>query len=247
MVFVIEAFSLVDLRTKWMRQPVAPGFFGINRRALLSVHGRDHGDGANLSGWLERLLKQADIHDVANIRFEGFPRVLGYAFKPVSFWFCERCDGAMRAIVAEVNNTFGERHIYLLADPEGQAISPGQTLTAQKRFHVSPFFPISGGYRFRFHHRRANASQHRRSVARIEHFDDTALLLTTSISGEHEPVCSRTVARALFAYPFFTFGVIARIHWHALRLAIKRVPFFSKPAPPASEVTAGRPISSDLS
>lgn len=221
--------------------------FGINRRALLSVHGKDHGTGSDPMTWLQDLLVQAGINDVANIRFEGFPRVLGYAFKPVSFWYCEGSDGDTRAIIAEVNNTFGERHTYLLADPAGQVIAPGQMLTAQKQFHVSPFFPVTGGYRFRFHQRCAQNGSLRRSIARIEHYDESGLLLTTSISGEHEPVGGRSIRRALFAYPLFTLGVIVRIHWHALRLTLKRVPFFRKPEPPSSEVTAGHPISSDLS
>lgn len=221
--------------------------FGVNRRALLSVHGKDHGTGPDPMTWLHELLAQADISDVAKIRFEGFPRVLGYAFKPVSFWYCESAGGETRAVIAEVNNTFGERHTYLLADPAGRAIAPGQILTAKKQFHVSPFFPITGEYRFRFHQRNAQTDTLRRSIARIEHFDESGLLLTTSISGEHEPVCTRSVMRALFAYPLFTLGVIVRIHWHALRLALKRVPFFSKPEPPSSKVTAGHPISSDLS
>lgn len=221
--------------------------FGINRTALLSVHGKDHGTGQDPMTWLHQLLAQAGITNVARIRFEGFPRVLGYAFKPVSFWYCEGADGDTRAIITEVNNTFGERHTYLLADPSGHTIAPGQILTAQKQFHVSPFFPVTGGYRFRFHQRSAQTGSLRRSVARIEHFDESGLLLTTSISGEHQPVCARSVMRALLAYPLFTLGVVVRIHWHALRLTLKRVPFFRKPEPPSSEVTAGHPISSDLS
>ena len=73
--------------------------------------------------------------------------MLGYVFKPVSFWYCERADGSLAAIVVEVNNTFGERHCYLLA---GEQLAYGHDLQRAKVFHVSPFCHIVGGYRFRF-------------------------------------------------------------------------------------------------
>jgi DUF1365 family protein len=98
--------------------------------------------------------------------------VLGYAFKPVSFWHCHRLDGSLAAIVAEVNNTFGERHCYLLAHP---GLVYGQELTASKVFHVSPFCRVTGRYRFRFM-RTAD-----RIVARVDHDDESGPLLVTRL------------------------------------------------------------------
>ena len=112
---------------------------------------RDHGDGRPLLAWIEQLLVRAGVHDAdGEIWLHCFPRMLGYAFNPVSFWFCERRDGALRAIVCEVHNTFGERHCYVLAHDDDRPIAWGETLRARKVFHVSPFCAVAGSYRFRF-------------------------------------------------------------------------------------------------
>jgi DUF1365 family protein len=92
-----------------------------------------------------------------------YPRVLGYTFKPVSFWYCHRrADGSLRAIVVEVNNTFGERHCYLLDAPRY-----GVELQARKVFHVSPFCEVEGGYRFRFMRTPARRRQPHRGAHRL--------------------------------------------------------------------------------
>lgn len=208
-----------------------------NRFNLLAFHDADHGDRTRplpLVAWIDGLLAGEGVSDAdGELWLHTFPRVLGYAFKPVSFWFCHRRDGALRAIVCEINNTFGERHCYLLAHRDGRSIVAGEELEATKIFHVSPFCAVSGGYRFRFLDARA------RSVARIE-YDDPAVarpLLSTSLSGDLIPLSDRALAAAFVRVPLFTFGVIARIHWQALRLWIKRAPFFSKPSPPVVEVS----------
>src|SRR5256885_15444703 len=84
-------------------------------------------------------------------RSHTFPRVLGYVFKPVSFWYAHRADGSLAAVLAEVNNTFGERHAYLLAGP---GLDWGRGQVARKQFHVSPFCEGRGGDRFRSGERR---------------------------------------------------------------------------------------------
>jgi DUF1365 family protein len=155
-----------------------------------------------------------------------YPRVFGYTFKPVSFWYCQRADGSLRAIVVEVNNTFGERHCYVLDQPRY-----GQELTAAKVFHVSPFCPVEGGYRFRFM-RTAD-----RCVARVDYDDAQGALIETSVSGSLQPLTPAAMRRALWRYPAMTLGVMARIHWQAFKLWRQRVPFFRKPTPPQDFVT----------
>mgnify|MGYP001765303293 CR=1 FL=1 len=205
-----------------------------NRFGLLAFHDRDHGDGrADALGWLEELLRAEGIDDAdGEIWLQTYPRVLGYVFKPVSFWYCERADGSLAAIVVEVNNTFGERHCYLLADEQ---LAYGRNLHARKVFHVSPFSHIVGGYRFRF--MRSRRAEGERCVVRIDHEDAEGALLQTSLSGQLQPLTRASARAAFFGVPLMSFGVIARIHWQALRVWAKRMPYVPKPAPPDRFVT----------
>jgi len=220
-------FLLLPMRR--LRQDGA-GALVRNRFGLLSFHDADHGEGGpDALAWLEALLEGDGITDAdGEIWLQTYPRVLGYVFKPVSFWYCHRRDGSLAAVVAEVNNTFGERHCYLLA---GAALGFGQELSARKVFHVSPFCHVSGRYRFRF------MRTEDRVVARVEHDDDEGPLLLTSVSGRLEPLSAARAWRASLRTPLMTLGVIVRIHWHALRLWLKRVPFVSKPEAPERFVT----------
>lgn len=209
-----------------------------NRFGLISFHDRDHGDGRNDAlAWLDELLQREGIRDAAGeVWLHCYPRVLGLTFKPVSFWYCHRADDTLAAIVVEVNNTFGERHCYLLTGSAEGGLAYGRELRAGKVFHVSPFCSVSGSYRFRFM-RTDDHAGHGRTVARIDHDDADGLLLQTSVSGDLAPLTPSRLRAAFFGMPMMTLGVIARIHWQALRLWLKHVPFFTKPAAPAEPVT----------
>ncbi len=206
-----------------------------NRFGWLSFHDRDHGDGRDDAlAWLDELLAREGIDDAhGEVWLHCYPRVLGYTFKPVSFWHCERADGTLAAIVVEVNNTFGERHCYLLA---GTDLAHGRELTAQKVFHVSPFCRVAGSYRFRFM-RTAASDSPARCVARIDHEDADGALLLTSVSGVLGELNAASVRQAFFGVPMMSFGVILRIHWQALRVWLKRVPYVPKPEPPEAFVS----------
>lgn len=209
-------------------------WFGFDRRAPVSFRSADHGDGRTpLADWARGLCADAGVAADGPVWLHTFPRMLGYAFKPVSFWFCHRADGALVAVIAEVNNTFGERHCYLLAEPDGGPLAQGRELSARKVFHVSPFCSVEGTYRFRFFNRSD------RALARIDYHDAQGALLLTSLSGELVDADRATVRRALFGQPLFTLGVIARIHWQALKLWLAKVPFHGKPEPPEAFVTRG--------
>jgi len=202
-----------------------------NRRGLVSFHDRDHGprDGSALDAWARGVLAHEGIAAGGEIVLYAFPRMLGYVFNPVSFWVCLDAGSAVRAVLVEVNNTFGETHHYLLAHPDGRALASGATLAARKVFHVSPFCEVKGRYAFRFNFGPA------RWLARIDYFDDDAqaeALLETWISGEPRPLTRSATRSLLWRHRWFTLGVIARIHWQALRLWLKRVPYVPKPAPP---------------
>lgn len=208
--------------------------FAINRFNLASFHYRDHGarDGTHPLAWVRALLQREGLACAdGEVWLQCFPRVLGYVFNPVSFWFCEDRDGRLRAVLAEVNNTFGETHCYLLTRPGNEPIESDTTLEARKVFHVSPFFPVSGGYRFRFN-RTASAR-----TARLDYHDQQGPLLLTRIAGRAEPLSALRLARAFIGHPLMTITVIARIHWQALRLWMMRTPFHSKPVAPLEKVS----------
>ena len=211
----------------------------INRSGLLSFFDTDHGDGrqpenGGALAWIEELLESENIHDAkGEIWLQTFPRVLGYTFKPVSFWYCHRSDNTLAAILAEVHNTFGERHCYLLPEPKF-----GRMEHAHKIFHVSPFCDVKGEYEFRFMRTLQGGAE--RVVARVDHGDDNGPLIQTSISGVLQPATRAEIRRTFWRYPLFTFAVMLRIHWHALLLWLKRVPFFSKPEAPSELVSRGQ-------
>ncbi|MFM7283953.1 MAG: DUF1365 domain-containing protein [Betaproteobacteria bacterium] len=200
--------------------------WALNRKALLSVVDRDHGDGRPLLEWAIASLQQAGIHDAdGEIWLQTFPRMLGYAFKPVSFWFCERQDGSLRAIIAEVNNTFGQRHVYVLDPGQGAAIRNGQTLESDKAFYVSPFFEIQGRFKFRFFKSAIDG----RDLARIEYADEHGTLLLTSMGGSSARLTQAAAMLAWMRFPLFSLGVIARIHWQAFLLWMKGAKLIPRP------------------
>jgi len=226
------AFLRIPL-TAWGRLRIP--LLAVDRAGVFSLRRRDHGarDGAPLEPWLRGILDTAALGEYCNgpIVLQTFPRMFGYVFNPVSFWFCHDDAGALRAVLAEVNNTFGERHSYLVAHDGGAPIRAGQVLRARKCFHVSPFFPVSGEYRFRF------AQTDGRSRVHVDLWEAGERRLSTCIDGELAPLTGGAMARWLARFPLMTFSVMARIHVQAFHLWRKKVRFFRKPTPPIQEIS----------
>ena len=195
--------------------------FSVDHTNLLAFHQRDHGprDGTALLPWIQRLLRERGLPDDGEVVLQAFPRVLGYVFNPISFWFCHDRCGALIALLAEVNNTFGGHHHYLLHNPDRAPLVDGQVLVADKALHVSPFCKVEGRYRFRLQLDRPVQRVH------IDYADTESTLLLTSISGRPRGWSASALLVAFLRMPLLTAGVMARIHWQALRLWLKRVPF----------------------
>lgn len=208
---------------------------GIGRRNVFSFLARDHGrrDGSPLLPWLREILGHHGLNELCDgeVVLHTMPRVLGYVFNPVSFWLCHDAAGQLRVVLAEVSNTFGEHHNYLVCHPDRRPIQFGDELHATKVFHVSPFFPVRGEYRFRFE---GHGAIH--AVA-IDYWDGGERQLTTRVGGRAEALTGRAMGKWLLRYPFMTLGIVARIHWQALRLALRRVSFHRKPLPPIEETS----------
>ncbi len=208
-------------------------WFGIDCWRPLALRTRDYGprDGSPLLPWIRARLAEAGISATGEVWLQTFPRVFGYVFNPVSFWFCHDTEGHLVAVLAEVNSTFGERHAYLLSHADGRAITASDELVCRKLLHVSPFCRVEGCYRFRFQ------QTAERSQVRIDYDDEAGALLHTAISGRLTALSAGSAVRALLRQPLLTVGVIVRIHAQALRLWLKRVPFFHQPQPPAAPLS----------
>lgn len=211
-------------------------WFGVDRWRPLALHRSDYGprDGSCLLTWVRQLLQSADLPHDGPVHLQTFPRVFGYGFNPVSFWYCHSADGQLHSVLAEVNNTFGEHHLYLLQAEDGAAIHQHTTLQCRKVLHVSPFCQVEGHYRFRFRDDSATRS------AGIHYYDIQGLLMRTGISGQAQAFTPANLRRNLIRQPLLTLGVMARIHWQALRLWMLKVPFYRKPAPPSESLSLSR-------
>ena len=217
------------------RAGAGPRLFSRGRANLMSLRDRDHGgppgtgDGA---AWVRRVLRDNGLATGhRTIELLAQPRVLGHVFNPVSFWLVRDGAGALRVAIAEVSNTFGDRHSYLCHRDDGGPIGPDEVLEARKAFHVSPFRDIVGTYRFRFD---VTAS---RVEIRIEHRADDGERLVATLSGPRRPLSDVAILRACLRRPFGSRRVLALIHWQAVRLWWKGARYRRRPMPPRRDVS----------
>ncbi len=202
-----------------------------NRWNLFSINDRDHGprDGTGMRDWFDAQLSAAGI-DPSGGRVEVllFPRLLGYAFNPLTTWFSYSADGSLQAVLYEIHNTFGHSHSHLVP-VTGSA--PYRHAFA-KQLHVSPFFDQDGLYSFTLRPPtdRFSVSIHYRTA-------DTDLLTATMV-GTKRPLTAGQLLRVFATHPLLTFKVTLGIHWNALRILLKGGRYRSIPEPPTAAVTA---------
>ncbi len=191
--------------------------FSLNRFNLVSLFARDFGprDGTSIAAFIRRKAAAAGVTDVARIRMLAYPRLFGFAFNPITVYFCEDVAGVTSFIAYEVSNTFGEHHFYQAAvQPSGDQIRH----EAKKAFYVSPFNTLEGAYRFSVRPPTETV------FLGITLSDAEGGLLTAYFEGEQRPLTDATLLKLLLAYPFMTAKVVAGIHWEALLLWLKGVP-----------------------
>ncbi|MFP5430317.1 MAG: DUF1365 domain-containing protein [Gammaproteobacteria bacterium] len=206
--------------------------FSLNRFNLFSLHERDHGKGQSAPAWIRSVLASEGVTEAdGETWLMTMPRILGFVFNPVSFWWCHDASGQLRAVLCEVNNTFGERHCYLVMASDRGAIGDMTPLDCRKIFHVSPFLEVKGHYCFRFSNQSA-----RRTVA-IDYVDDGQMVLKTVVTGQAMPLDDRHLVKTFLSFGLATVMVVVRINWQALKLWLKGIRFHSKPALPSREIS----------
>ncbi|MCU0953379.1 MAG: DUF1365 domain-containing protein [Hyphomicrobium sp.] len=208
-------------------------FLNRNGWGLFALNDRDYGNrSTGMTEWLRSAFESAgETLPDGEVTLVTLPRVLGFGFNPVSFWLCHDRSGALAAVLAEVNNTFGERHCYLCRKPGGVPIAADEEIAAEKVFHVSPFLPTDGQYRFRF------IEKPERVAIRVDLYRDDARVLSATIAGRLSTLSSRAMLKSFLRHPFPTLQVLLLIHYHAARLYMRGLKIFSKPEPPADLVT----------
>ncbi len=198
--------------------------FSHNGFNLASFDDRDHMGPARepVREKLETWLRDRGLASgLAKISLLTHLRVLGHGFNPVSFYFCRDEDDALRHVVAEVNNTFGETYCYLLA-ADGGVVRQEE----DKVFHVSPFQPVDGRYRFRV------SAPGPKMAAHIEVIRGGESVFDTTLTAERRPFTGPSLFKTVGRHPHTGLRTLALIHYQALRLWLKRAPFYSKPEPP---------------
>ena len=217
----LDEVDALDRRLRW---------FSAERFNLVSFHARDHlaGSDVPLKDQVESLLARAGLTGGGHVQLLCMPRVLGQAFNPLSLYFCHRKAGGLAAILYEVNNTFGERHAYLIPVKGGA----GEIRQAcDKAFYVSPFMPMALRYAFEV----SPPGEDVRVAIQVS--DTDGLLLNTAFAGRRAELTDRALLAAFFGTPLLALKVLAAIHWEGLRTWLKGSGFHRRPPPPEQPVT----------
>jgi DUF1365 family protein len=206
-------------------------FLSYNRANALSIHDRDHGTGdAPIAAWVRSLLDAAGLpYQGGRIGMLGQPRVFGYVFNPLTVYVCRDAADRVNAVIYEVHNTFGDRHSYVFPVQAKDGRLPPHGCA--KRLHVSPFIAMNAHYDFTM------AVPDEKLSITIRETDGDGPLLAASLTGIGRALSDRALLTALGRYPLSTLKVMAGIHWEALKLWAKGVPYHRRPMPSATPVS----------
>ena len=217
-------------------------FFSLNRFNLFSLYEADYGLNEGTAGHSQSLRQRVEVQLISAglqtggpIRLLSMPRILGYAFNPLSVYFCYLPDGALQAILYEVNNTFGERHSYLIEVDAAQRTPHSQIdQHCAKEFHVSPFLGLKMDYGFRVNPPAIDQLEMRLDITAS---DAEGPLLFARLDARRRTLSDTALLLAFFSHPLLTLKVVGAIHWEALRLWVKGVRLHVRPPAPTRAVT----------
>ena len=213
--------------------PPKKGVFKHDSGWLFGLYGRDHGgpvgDGRG-AAWVRDVAAGYNIELPGKILLLAQPRIFGHVFNPVSFWLCYDAQDRLFLVIAEVTNTFGDRHSYLCKHTDLSPIQPSDRLKADKIFHVSPFQPIQGAYEFRFDIR----------PEKIGIWIDLQMPqggVMATLTGPRRALSNLSILGALLRRPLGSRRVLGLIHLQALRLWWKGAKYRPRPTPPKAEIS----------
>jgi cyclopropane-fatty-acyl-phospholipid synthase len=201
--------------------------FSRNKWNIISIHDKDYlaGRGSIKEKILHYLQEAGCADGIFRIELVTNARYFGYVFNPVSFYYCYRQDGSVPAVVAEVNNTYGDRHLYVLDNKSGKKFAPIK-ITHAKEFHVSPFNDLKGHYEFSFEEPKG---AFRISITLVR---DEGVILEAVLSAEASSLTSATLTKTIMRYPITSFVTIPRIFIQALKLFfLRKLKFNDRPKP----------------
>ena len=219
------------------------GALPIDRFSTLSFFNKDHGakDGSNLEDWARATIAKYELNDITDsIMLICMPRILGYVFNPISFWMCLDKEKQLRAVICEVNNTFGETHNYVCMHEDRRIIDGDDWLVADKIFHVSPFLPREGSYHFRF-----SLNGEKLGMWIDYYANNGEKQLITALTGALTPIRKSSLRKVFWAHPLVTIKTIALIHWQALKLFSKRIKYITKPEQRKERLSRATPPNED--
>ena len=207
-------------------------FFSYNAFNLFSFHDRDfgNGNGSSLIRYVRKQLASHGMRDISGpIRLLAYPRILGFVFNPLAVYYCYKDTGKLGAVLYEVNNTFGQRHSYLI--PIQQDHDEITLHQCKKQFYVSPFVSMDTNYQFR-----VEAPTNKLHLE-IRETNPEGKLLDACFSGLRQEITDWTLLRLFFTHPLMTLKVVLGIHWEALKLWMKKIPLVPRPDPPKTSIT----------
>ncbi|PPR37478.1 MAG: hypothetical protein CFH26_00721 [Alphaproteobacteria bacterium MarineAlpha6_Bin4] len=219
--FFINIDNLDDLKKKYI-------FFSYNNFNIFSIYDKDHGyrNKKKIKEWIKEILKKININEKkTKVFLLSMPRIFGYAFNPLSIFFCYDLNGTLRSVIYEVKNTFGEQHCYVFkTNKNSKRDNKMFSHSCKKNFHVSPFWGMDGIYNFKI------LNPRNRFYSSIIMKKKGKKIFQAILNCRYVKLGYKNLILILFKFPFLTIKVVLAIYFEALKIFIfKNANYFKKP------------------